>query len=213
MVFCTFELQTQPSETVLSANAVIAFDKPDIECIPLGTPKCWDETLLKRIDIDQYHILHICGRLILHGFHNSVTDHRNIWGLNNISRGSFEASYLTEKGKVYFGIKHGEGKACFLSDDSAIMLLLPKGCKLSDEEIMMRFQKNHVQFFSDESQNINKCLRELVEVYKGMLAIHYDIFGERSIALFGKGSEKLFTEADFVNWTKNDPELIYRKCF
>ena len=209
MIICKYELRKSPSCVTLSANASVLFDKPDSETILFGTPKCFDNTLVQRLAIEEFYIIHICGKFVACGFYNSITDYKGIWKMNGLSKGEFEGSYITQNGKVYFGIKRGEGKTCFFSDTSAIMLLVPKPLLLKNEDIFRFFKNNEVDF-SDRTE-INKTLYQLVEFCNGALAIHYDVSGERAIALIGAGCDTIFTEDDFKNWPVIDPELICRK--
>lgn len=209
MIICKYELRINSSSVTLSANASLLFDKPGSETINFGTPKCFDNTLIQRLAIEEFSIIHICSKFIAHGFYNSITDYKGIWNMIGLSRGEFDGSYITKKGKVYFGIKCGKGKTCFFSDTSAIMLLVPNELQINNEDIFQRFKKNKVDF-SDRAE-INKTLHELVESCQGTLAIHYDVGGERAIDLFGIGCKTIFKEDDFKKWPTHDPELIYRK--
>lgn len=184
-------------------------EDPDDEAFRVGTPKCWDETFLQRVDIESYSILHICVERIEHGCYNAVTDYGKVWKLFKIPKGDFDGSYFTDRGKVYFGIKRGFGKECFQSDTSPIMFLFPKGLEVDYNKILIQFRDNKVD--SSNSEEAKRSMRELAESIPGSIALIYGWGSGGWLTIYGEKAGSIFVHEDLARWPAYNPELIFRR--
>ena len=210
MIDCiyTMHMDAEKNNLQLHADACISFNHSDFETIHLGTPKCWDETILQRIEIDSYSIIHICGKLVLHGQYNAVTDYGKIWKLFDNPKGIFDDSYASNRGKVYFGILQGNGRECFLSNISAWIILLPKKEQLDPNIVFSQFKKDKVEFIGVDA---GRSLEELTRTVPGSIAFLYSRSNGGSLYISGTIAQNIFLPSDLREWPTHNPELLYRK--
>ncbi len=207
MIRCKYSVHIDLNEIQLYSDICVQYEHSDCESVLFGTPKCWDDTLLNRLDIDSYRIIHVCGKLIPYGFFNRVTDHGGIWKIYNIQKGEFEKTYLCEKGKVYFGTKTGIGRECFLSDYSAIIILLPEKCTLDLNDLYNLFKEEKVEFRFDDVVSV---LKKIAKSNSDIIVLRYSANHGGSLSIFCDKTDGLIYEDDLNSWPTLDPELTYR---
>lgn len=205
---CEYRLHSDHKSIILDGDCEIEFEYSDNEIIRLGTPKCWDDALLSRLDFEELSIYHICGTLMEHGRYNAVTDHRKIWGLNHLEKGLYDNSYMVKNGKVYFGITQGKGKDCFLSDTSSTMLLVPDRCELDPNEVFLLFKDKEVEF---RKSDVVESLKTLIDIVPDLIALHYSAFNGAKLYILNQSIEGLLKESDLMSWPKNNVEIVIRK--
>lgn len=208
MLFCKYNLCIDSERLMISCKRYFVYESPYDDPPMVGSPKCWDDTFFNRININNYAIYHICGKLVFSGSYNSVSDFKKIWKLANIQKGEFEGSYFTEKGKVYFGITKGYGEESFYSSDSSIMVLLPKEMRLDYFEVFSEFEKNKVEFLYGDA---TPCLKHLAERYKDSFVLYYIFDDGDNLTVFGSNCGRMFVQSDLKDWPTVDPILVYRK--
>lgn len=208
MLEISYDLEQKTSYAKILADMCIQFDTYGEEDYNIGTPQCWDDMFLNRVNIDDYDVYHICYCLVRTGSYNSVTDYKKIWGLTGVSTGLFDGTYLTENGKVYFGISCGRGEKCFRSDASSIIILLPKRTPICMEDIFNLFKIKSCEFF-DGSTDV--ALSTIAEWLKGSIVLRYVWSNEVSMTIFGHDAEKIFNQSDIRTWQMSDSGLVFRK--
>lgn len=208
MLEISYDLEQKISYAKILADMCVQFETYGEEDYSIGTPQCWDDTFLNRVNIDDYDVYHICYCLVRTGSYNSVTDYKKIWGLTGVSTGLFDGTYLTENGKVYFGISCGRGEKCFRSDASSIIILLPKRTPICMEDIFNLFKIKSCEFF-DGSTDV--ALSTIAEWLKGSIVLRYAWSNEVSLTIFGHDAEKIFNQSDIRTWQMSDSGLVFRK--
>ena len=209
IVHCEYQLYQGDRVSILGGGMAYEPEDPFDEAIPFGTPKCWDETFLQRVNMEKYTILHICGKLVAHGCYNAVTDHGKVWKLTGISEGDFDGSYHMERGKVYCGIQQGEGERAFLSDASATILLLPKGTEAGLRRLLLPFQENRVEDYT--GAEAARSMQGLAECISGSIALVYSMGHGGWLTMYGENVETISTHNDLDAWPTCDPELVFRR--
>lgn len=209
IIHCDYQLVQDDCAILLSGGMAFEPESPDDEVFPIGTPKCWDETFLQRVDIESYSILHICMKCIEHGWYNTVTDYGKVWKLFKVPKGDFDGSYFTDSGKVYFGIKRGFGEKSFLSDTSPILLMLPKGLDVDYNRIYSSFRDNKVDF--SDSEQSKHSMHVLAESISGAIALIYGWGSGGWLTIYGKNIGSIFVQEDLRKWPVVNPELVFRR--
>lgn len=208
MLEISYNLKQKKSRVKISADVCIQFETYGEESYCIGTPQCWDDTFLSRINIEDYDVYHICYCLVRSGKYNSITDHKKIWGLLGAAHGLFDGTYLTNNGKVYFGISCGHGEECFKSDASAIIILLPKQTQICPNDIFDLFKKESCEFYDKGTDAI---LSTIAAWLRDSIVLRYTYVNEISMSIFGSGAEKIFNQSDIRTWQMCDPPLVFRK--
>lgn len=205
MIYDTFKMETQTDYVKLSAEAIIQFkdvrDELYGQCFSFGTPKCWDDAFLEKINILLYDIYYLCTSTVSLGNYNSVTDYKKVWGLIDITPGIYDNSYLIQRGKVYFGIKQVSGKNGFLSAISPTLILVPKEKTILSKEIFNIFERNEFDFLSDYTDGYNLIFSEIQRLIPNSILLRC---GD-GLNIYGKDIEKLFTANDIQKWEDNAP--------
>lgn len=96
MLEISYDLEQKTSYAKILADMCIQFETCGEEDYSIGTPKCWDDAFLNRVNIDDYDVYHICYCLVRTGSYNSVTDYKKIWGLTE---------YLTDYSMAHISLK------------------------------------------------------------------------------------------------------------
>ena len=208
MLEISYDLEQKISYAKILADMCIQFETYGEEDYSIGTPQCWDDTFLNRVNIDDYDVYHICYCLVLTGSYNSVTDYKKIWGLTGVSTGLFDGTYLTENGKVYFGISCGYGEKCFRSDTSSIIILMPKCTQICVDDIFNLFKTRNCEF---SGRSTDDALSTIAEWLKGSIVLRYSWNDEVSMTIFGHDAEKIFNQSDMRTWHMSDSGLVFRK--
>lgn len=208
MLEISYDLEQKISYAKILADMCIQFETYGEENYSIGTPQCWDDTFLNRVNIEDYDVYHICYCLVRTGSYNSVTDYKKIRGLTGVATVLFDGTYLTENGKVYFGISCGYGEECFRSDTSSIMILLPKRTPLCMKEIFNLFKMNNCTFFDRSTGDVLSMISEWL---KDSIVLRYAWANEISMTIFGHDAERIFNQSDIRTWQTSDSGLVFRK--
>lgn len=208
MLKVSYAYETVETCSKLTASACLQFDSPNAEDYSIGTPQCWDDAFLSKVNIDKYKIFHVCYKLVARGLHNSVTDRKAVWGLNGIPQGKYTDAYNTDAGKLYIGVTCGQGESCFRSDISTVIVLIPHETPTSGKDIGEMFTNTRCDF-STESRNF--ILKSITEQVNGSIALAYSFADIICLEVFGLCSDNFFSESDISAWPSSDPALVYRK--
>lgn len=177
------------------------------EHITIGTPKCWDESFLSRIKIDNFDIYFLCTCFVPHNRVNRITEYKRIWGLCNLSQGIYENTYDIDKGKIYFGIVKSNGENGFKSNTSPIMLLVPKTQDFSIDRLFDCFIEEKYNFIDDLTQSF---LMRINQIVPNSILLRYCVSPTISLSIYGKNMQNLFNEQDVLQWEHCDTVATYK---
>ena len=192
----------------LTAETCIQFDSPDSENYRVGTPLCWDDTILSQIDIDRFNIYHICYNAMKRGLYNRVTDWKSVWRLNGIPKGEYTDAYHVDDKKIYIGVHKGCGEDYFRSGISAVMILIPLESQISAKEIGEMFKDSSCDF---SMESISAVLTKISKQVSGSISLSYSYTNIISLNLFCCNLGSIITETDICAWPIFDPPLVFRK--
>lgn len=194
----------------LNTEMLLDFANEVNENFLLGTPKCWDDTLLERITIDNYDIYFLCAHIVPYSKVSRITDYRKIWGLCNLPQGIYENAYDNEYGRVYFGIVKTDGTKGFRIGISPFILLVPKGQNFSSERLFCCFLNEKYDFDEDISLNVISKIKQIIP--DGIL-LHYCVLPQISLSIYGNDVHMLFDEQDCLQWENRKTEPVYKAFF
>ncbi|MBQ9691866.1 MAG: hypothetical protein IJV70_01760 [Clostridia bacterium] len=148
ILYYDYKISAARSCVRLSAVRRIILDKD--ESVPAGTPKCFDEALLKAAPLSKLKKYYLCHETHLASSCNSVTEYKKIWGLQGLTKGLCDAAYTVSGKRIYLGIKeeNGEGAVSNIEiyapentfDPAAFCSLLKETwCDLSQNEYIEAF--------------------------------------------------------------------------
>lgn len=207
MIYCTYELTVSDMRLVLSADACVMFEHAN-ENVSFGTPKCWDDTFLSRINIEEYSIYHVSGVMMRYGNYNRLTDHGGVWRLMDIPKGQFDGAYMTPEGKVYLGISVGYGKDAFLSYIASTIILFPRTYAPDCNCIFQQFKSDSITFTNEDA---DKSLQALVKTFNGAIALKYSTKNGGSMTVFAEKPAEIFLQSDLTKWPRYNSETVFRK--
>ena len=189
-------------------SLVFQHQKEEFEPVTIGTPKCWDDSFLNRVNIYEFNIYFLCVHFVPFNRVNRVTDYKTIWGLCNLSQGIYENAYDIEKGRIYFGITEANGEIGFKSNISPILLLVPKNQDFSIEKLFDCFMEEKYNFTDDFTSSL---LMQIEQVAPDSIILHYCVFPTISLSIYGKGTQNLFNEQDILQWENCKTVAIYKR--
>lgn len=208
--FDHYTLESNCDYLKLSVETLLEIPNAGNEDFLLGTPKCWDETLLERLSIDQYDIYFLCAHFVPHNEVSRITDYRKIWGLCNLLPGNYENAYDNEHGRIYFGIVKTDGAKGFSIGISPFLLLVPKGRNFTLEHLFHCFLEEKYNFEGDISLSLISRIKQVI--HDGIL-LHYCIFPQISLSIYGKDVQMLFDEQDCLEWENRKTVPVYKAFF
>ena len=189
----------------LTADSLLQFEHALDEDYRPGTPKCWDDTLIKRTPMDDFDVYHLCIHTVAHGAHNRITDYRKIWGLQNIAPGIYDGSYDCSRGRVYFGITKKPAATGFRLPTSSLMVLLPNGQTLDPERLFSLFRNRSFDFTDPHYREIFRDMQNLVP---NALVLYYSA-EQPALSIWGCERD-LFTMQDGEDWNASESPAVYR---
>ncbi len=195
MYFYNYAIEKQSQSIKITADFMVDFQHSDNETIMIGTPKWWDDHVANNIDFSNFDLYFLCSRTVCYGQYNSVTDFKNVWGLNQLEKGFYENQYFNRKGKVYFGIIKGNGEDSFHSIRSSTVLFIPKGLSINADEIYRIISEDEFDFLEMEETSY-KTLKEISQLCKGSILLKYTCINEVSLVFFGNTLASCFNEGE-----------------
>lgn len=206
--FENFTIIPGRDKVLLSAESYVQYDKEETHILTIGTPKCWDDLLCKKIELSNYSVYSIYTHTVLNGMYNRITDHKKIWGLRGIAHGVFDDSYITAKGKVYFGISKGEGAEAFLSSKASLIILAPKNQNIHYGDLFALFKTQGVDFDCALDPKLQACIQQSLP---NSYLLYYHIAHKTTLLICGHSAESLFGDIDCEGFTGMDMTPVYRK--
>lgn len=208
LVYDSYKLQKKANYIKVMADVSVEYVFSDNEVYVIGTPSCWDECILKRINISQYNMFHLCITTVHNGKYNRITDYKKIWGLNHLPIGEYENSYITEKGKVYYGSIHSSPQESFYADYSSLIILVPT-IQFFDPNIV--FQYLFVHNFDFVTMVDDKICDEIQKLVPGSIVLCFCSDDEISLSVFGAQMEDLFVMDDVKSWGRENTFPVFRR--
>lgn len=201
--YCEHKITSMKSCVRLSAVRRVILDKD--ESVPAGTPKCFDEAILKAAPLSKLKKYYLCHEKLPESSCNTVTEHKKIWGLQGLTKGLCDAAYTVSGKRIYLGIKEetGEGAVGNIEiyapenafDPAAFCSLLKEtGCDISQNEYIEPFAEaveNDPDIFILKYFSGCDCG---VDVYTGKATELFEALKDRK---FPKESETLFRKRAF----------------
>jgi len=212
MIFDLYKKINNQASVKLYAEMIVQYEDEYSEATSVGTPKWWDDTFLKEIDIYKYDIYFICTSVLPHGTYNSVSDYKKIWGLNRIDRGIYDNTFLSDYGKVYFGIVKAYGESAFRSSVASTMLLVEKDEEILCDDIFELVRGGWLDAKSSAEVK-DHMLRRICAINKCSYLLKYnynDNYGV-SLCIYGEDANKLFSTIDVSEFIGKDECVVYRK--
>lgn len=76
---------------------------------------------------------------------------------------------------------------------------------------LFRIFKKHQYIFREKSNESDRVLMQLSELYDGSIFLKYDCIGQVSLDVYGENVERLFANADFDSYNKHEDETVWRR--
>ena len=203
--FNNFSIHKEHHFCELTADSLLQLEHVFDEDYMPGTPKCWDDTLIKRIPMDDFDVYHICVLTIACGAYNRITDYKKIWGLQNIAPGIYDGQYDCSRGRVYLGITKKPAATGFRLPISSLMLLLPN-CQTLDPEILFSLFRNCLFDFTDTHYRGIFC--DMQNLIPNSLVLYYSA-EQPTLSIWGCERD-LFTLQDEEDWNVSESLAVYR---
>ena len=195
--FENYQVNKAPNRLKLSAEVLICFDEIGDEDFALEAPECWNLEFLKKVNIDQFDMYFIHTKTIPYGQYNRITDYKKIWGLNHLEAGEYDNSYNNEKGRVYFGIKKGNGNKAFMQETSSMVLLLPAGNEINYDILFNCFKNSRFDFEIEENEDV---LYNIQQKFSESFLLRYYLREIVSMSIYGQNAESFFDYEDAKRW-------------
>lgn len=200
-LFDSYKIETQPGHVRLSAEMAVQFADASEE-FTSGTPKWWDDRILQAFPTDRYRSLFICAQTVPNEKVSRISDYKQVWGLKNMPQGSFADAYMSDAGKVYFGIVEAE----FSSGMSETVLLVQIGHEVAHRDVFEVFKRCRYDF----KQPDDSALRQVCELAEGLILLRYDMH-KVSLDAYGKGVEPLFSGVDLTQYENREDEPLFKR--
>lgn len=190
----SYKVEKRADYVRLSAEALVELENVhDNESFAVAIPEYWKNRFLSKININNYDIYYLYSCTIPANQVNSITNHKKIWGLGNITPGLYHNSYFNDVGKVYFGIKEIKEEKNFL-DTTANILLLPRGENVAAEKIFNIFEMNRFDF--NAINGFNFVFAEIQRLLPTSILLNYAFCHDLSLNIYGQGVEDFFDNVD-----------------
>ena len=203
--FNNFSIHKEYHFCELTADSWLQFENDLDEDYTPGTPKCWDDTLMQRIPMDEFDVYHICVHTVAHGAHNRITDYKKVWGLQNITPGIYDGQYDCSRGRAYFGITKNPAAEGFRLPTSSLMMLLPNSQALDPEVLFSLFQSRSFDFTDLHNREIFRDIQNLIP---GSLVLYYAA-EQPTLSIWGC-EQDLFTLQNIKDWNASESPAVYR---
>lgn len=196
-VFSNFKITYSSGCVVLEADYTINEISADDTDFVIGTPKCWDDTLSKRIPWKKYTNYHLFSYTLNKSLVNRISDHKSVWGLANLSRGVYSTYSDTNETRTYIGIDVSFEKDVFNHKKSSVVILVPQEVTITAEEIVSMFCKPLSNFFVSPSVSF---MLEIQRSIPGSIMLFYHFHRNAQLAVVGNDVEKIFSKDDCAAW-------------
>lgn len=195
--FFNYTISKQYAEIILRADYLYepSFDEKD--SFTLGTPKCWDDTFLERFRLDGYIIYHIFSYTLAKEKVNRITDHKNVWGLCNIPKGTYSNYIDNTKSRTYVGIDVSYDDIGFRSKASSTVIICSNNSKIPYDDLFSLFCNSRINFFEDPRY---MQLKTISNYLPDCVLLHYSICESAQLVVLGNDVESLFCEKDCSTW-------------
>jgi hypothetical protein len=158
------------------------------EVIEIKTPRYLTDYVSAKVDLSERKEFTVLVCFVPVGYYNAVTDKKGVWGLTKQHRGVFESSYITENGKVYFGITDGIEKKTVKGITAVIEIYIPEKNAFPCEKVFEMFVAADCDMLSDDI-NDDILLEKVREAIPDAIIIDR---ASSSVKLYGGKIEKLF---------------------
>lgn len=195
--FNNFSIRKQNAQVVLHADCLYEPTIDEKGSFELGTPICWDETLLSRLCFTGYINYHIFSHTIAREKVNRITDYKKVWGLCNIPEGVYSNYYDNSASRTYFGIDVSHDDIGFRSRSSSVIVLCPNDQMIPYETLFSFFCNSKNNYF--ESPNFTH-LKSISDLLPKCIVLHYSFNGYAQLIVLGNSVESLFYNNDCSVW-------------
>lgn len=194
--FTNYRLQKGNGYAVLNADYYLCLSEENDEFI-LGTPRCWDDTLLTCINCDEYNIYHIFTYTVKKENVNRITDHKGVWGLNGLPMGAYSTYYDTLDKRTYIGVAIGSGQEDFKNNHASLEILLPKAQSIKCFELvdLLCAQSHH----SPPAYDLDILLKVQRNLSDSIILL-YSFYQDAQLVVIGEKAEMLFDEDICMEW-------------
>jgi len=200
ILYYDYKISAARSCVRLSAVRRIILDKD--ESVPAGTPKRFDEALLKAAPLSKLKKYYLCHETRLASSCNSVTEYKKIWGLQGIEKGLCDAAYTVSGKRFYVGIKeeNDEGAVSNIKIYAPENVLDPAAlCSLLEETGCDLLPNEYIEAFA-----------EIAEGSPDIIILKYFSGCDCGVDVYTGKAEELF-EALKDHHFPNESETVFRK--
>lgn len=143
---------------------------------------------LSKLKLSEYEKVIVITCLVPNGCDNAITNKKGVWGLTNQHKGIFEDSYLSEKGKVYFGVTSNIQKELINGFVKTIEIYIPQNNVFPCGKVFDMFSAAKCDLISLSDQDYVL----LVQVQKNISNSIIVEYTGSSVRVYGDKIERLF---------------------